>query len=179
LIEKFPDFSDQVNSYATSMFNISRPLAIIQFVGNDLVSENITPEKVASDIEEQLQSLVAIGEISHLLILESSIVSYVEAGFNSALVTMINRFQAKHESKILIRSVPILKLHALMAKVPPPTADYGKWHHPNDSCYNKKTTTLCTDPQNYFKFDLYHTSTVPNYNLARYLGHQIQNLYWY
>jgi len=178
-VEGIPDFADQISSYKNNSFPVgTRPLALIQFVGNDLLGKNITATKVAADMELMLQWLVDIGQVRDFLVFLSPIQDYNTWGYSSALTAMVKRFGAKTaEDLVKIHTLDIGAYYADMVAVPPPTADPGKWHPVSDSCYNQKTGSKCNDPWNYFRFDLYHPSTVPNYNSAIAIGKTIQK-FW-
>lgn len=181
-LEGVPDFADQISEYLKkgNQFppNSGRSLTLLQFVGNDLVNRSVTAQKAVNDFELMLQWLIDIGEMKNFLVFESAITDYNTWGYSSKLAEMVQKVQARTKlDGVTIEFLPIVNEFGKMVANPPPTADKGKWAPLDSSCFNQNTKVQCKDPQNHFRYDLYHPSTVPNYNTAMLIGKAIKSLF--
>ncbi|KAI0244833.1 hypothetical protein L0F63_001303 [Massospora cicadina] len=173
------DFAGQVKLYMNDTFPKDSglsPLALISFVGNDLNGFGITAKKVASDMEKNLKRLIEFGEIKDYLVILTPTEYFANLGFNKEVSAVVKKLQAAHPN-LMLRTLDPLQFYQSMAAVAPSTADPEIWAKTDVPCYNQNTKSHCTDPQNHLRFDLYHPSTVPNYNLARFVADAIPRLW--
>ncbi|KAJ9083742.1 hypothetical protein DSO57_1031693 [Entomophthora muscae] len=103
----------------------------------------------------------------------SPIAAYDTQGLNTALVSMTDALAATNKGTAQIKTLSMMDLYSSMSTVAPVTANPSIWSVTEDYCYNRDSKETCSDPENHFRFDMFHPSTVPNYNTAMYISDAI------
>lgn len=174
--EGVPDFDKQLELYERerNTANYSKPLAIFEFVGNDLLNPLLEVKALGNDVEEILQKLIDKGEIKDIFISMTPVEAYYVKGYDKQLLLAANRLMARNAGVDIFVGTALEQI-IYMSRIPPPNADPKRWKV--EPCFDAKTNSLCNDPENHFLVDSYHYTTVPYYYLAARISRLIVG-YW-
>ncbi|KAJ9064216.1 hypothetical protein DSO57_1032819 [Entomophthora muscae] len=178
IVLEVPDFYEQLKAHKSlPSLGAKKPLALIQFVGNDLINQTVTPASVSNDFKAVMQQLIDLGEIKHFLIILTSIIDYASLGFNRALASTADALNAANKGNVTVQTLSVIGLYKRMIAVPPATANPKVWSRTDEYCYDMYTGKKCADPENHLYFDNYHPSTVPNHNSALFVSEAINRIW--
>lgn len=166
-----PDFEDQFDSFKQDpQLPGDAQIALIDFVGNDLMGKHVDAESVAGDMERVMQRMVDESGLRNFLVMLTPVEDYNRRGFNRAVEEMVDEFATKNRKQgVRAYTLPLLEYYKQLGTTPPPDAEYWK----SSPCFNQFTRDMCSDPSHHFKFDLYHISTLPNHATANHIATEI------
>lgn len=112
-----------------------------------------------------MRRLVASG-IRNIVVFQTTNYYYLDTlKLKPAMVKMVNDF-ARSNPNVKIQLFPAFDFIYKYFTHPPPTANRVWNPNGRKSCFDQNTEMPCKDPEHYINYDLYHPTTVPNYNLA-------------
>ncbi|KAJ9049198.1 hypothetical protein DSO57_1021491 [Entomophthora muscae] len=170
--EGIPDYKGQVQMYKEDHLESTRPLAILQFSGNDMLNKSVTAETMGSEFQRQTQALVNLGQIKDFIVVMSPGEAYNARGYSRELMKVTRQLRKDNpDARFVTRS--LLDLCLEMFAVAPPITNSELWRG-TEACFNETSKVLCPDPENHFFFDFYHITTIPAYNFARKVANTVQ-----
>ncbi|KAJ9048122.1 hypothetical protein DSO57_1029210 [Entomophthora muscae] len=167
-----PDFERQFVSFKNSQrLPGPKQVALIDFVGNDLLGKQVSAAGVAADMERVMQRMVDETDLRNFLVMLTPVEDYHRLGFNYAIKAMVERFTVKNRPlNVHAYSLPLMDFYTRLRTTVPPRLKYWK----SGSCFNQFTGLMCPDPGNHFKYDLYHIGTLANHATANYIASEIR-----
>lgn len=152
----------------------AKPLAVIQFVGNDMLNLFESLGHLKRGLLATAQSIVDSSNVRNFLVVMATCDMYVAKGYDLMLAEVAEELMQRNPG-VEAFAASSVEQYYYMSYVPPPNADPAKWS--NTPCYNEFTNQLCSDPENHFLIDNYHFTTYPYYSLAARISRLIVG-YW-